>query len=702
ICSFEFLLGNPDRLSEATAEQWDLLIIDEAHHLGWDVEEPDAEWVAAKLLSDHSRGLLLLTATPRQQGLETQFGLLHMVDPDRFDNFEEYREQAGHMKESAQLARQIHEGKATKKVLDELAALFPEDEDLLKSIEKVRKGKGKEAPHLLRSLIDRHGTGRVLIRNRRERLQGFPERKLIASPMKATKEWIEELKSFDAEEIDELTMLYLATGRPPHTLASRGKWLREFLENLGDEKVLLICTAPEVVRALDRWLHKKTGMKRACFHEEMEIIERDRQAAWFADPEGPQILLCSEIGGEGRNFQFAHKLIIFDLPPHPDLLEQRIGRLDRIGQEHEIEIYVPYVEGTPEEVLFSWYAEGLESFTRAWNGGTPLLDALQDDIIACCRHYIPGAKTYEGRNAQLKKLIEKTKKMAAEVLEQERESVDTLVDLNSFDEDEGNRLAGEIAELDADPRLKDYFEALLDHFGIGHERHDADVVRLRTTAQSYVDSLPDLPPHSKRLATYKREVALRREELAFLTTDNPMVEEAMSYLLDRNEGRASIAQWVGSPQKSGMRLQLLYILEPTAPPALEAERYLPVQPIEVVLDHQGNLISDEEEIKRKSLSAMPEHEVASQLEALQEFLPPLIEKAHDHVARLAQPAIKKALKEAKARMEEEQDRLVELHRVNPMMPEAEIVAHKEKMRATLAVLKDAEPRLDAVRMVFLR
>ena len=53
-------------------------------------------------------------------------------------------------------------------------------------------------------------------------------------------------------------------------------------------------------------------------------------------------------------------------------------------------------------------------------------------------------------------------------------------------------------------------------------------------------------------------------------------------------------------------------------------------------------------------------------------------------------------------MEEEQDRLVELHRVNPMMPEAEIVAHKEKMRATLAVLKDAEPRLDAVRMVFLR
>ena len=59
-----------------------------------------------------------------------------------------------------------------------------------------------------------------------------------------------------------------------------------------------------------------------------------------------RILICSEIGSEGRNFQFAHHLVLFDLPLDPELLEQRIGRLDRIGQTSEIHVHVPFVVGS--------------------------------------------------------------------------------------------------------------------------------------------------------------------------------------------------------------------------------------------------------------------------------------------------------------------------------------------------------------------
>ena len=59
----------------------------------------------------------------------------------------------------------------------------------------------------------------------------------------------------------------------------------------------------------------------ALFHEDLSLIQRDRNAAYFANPEGAQILLCSEIGSEGRNFQFAHHLVLFDLPLNPELLE---------------------------------------------------------------------------------------------------------------------------------------------------------------------------------------------------------------------------------------------------------------------------------------------------------------------------------------------------------------------------------------------
>ena len=56
---------------------------------------------------------------------------------------------------------------------------------------------------------------------------------------------------------------------------------------------------------------------------------------------GAQVLLSSSIGSEGRNFQFACHLVLFDLPENPDLLEQCIGRLDRIGQTRDVQIYVP-------------------------------------------------------------------------------------------------------------------------------------------------------------------------------------------------------------------------------------------------------------------------------------------------------------------------------------------------------------------------
>lgn len=88
---------------------------------------------------------------------------------------------------------------------------------------------------------------------------------------------------------------------------------------------------------LDKYLRERIGLRSAVFHEYLSIIERDRAAAYFTDPEqGARLLVCSEIGSEGRNFQFAHHLLMFDLPGHPDLLEQRIGRLDRIGQTQPV------------------------------------------------------------------------------------------------------------------------------------------------------------------------------------------------------------------------------------------------------------------------------------------------------------------------------------------------------------------------------
>ena len=103
------------------------------------------------------------------------------------------------------------------------------------------------------------------------------------------------------------------------------------------------------------------------------MVQRDRYAAWFAEEDGARLLICSEIGSEGRNFQFAHHLVLFDLPLNPELLEQRIGRLDRIGQTQTIHLHVPFLEGSPQEVLAKWYHEGLHAFEQNMPGGHALL-----------------------------------------------------------------------------------------------------------------------------------------------------------------------------------------------------------------------------------------------------------------------------------------------------------------------------------------
>src|SRR5690606_35398971 len=93
------------------------------------------------------------------------------------------------------------------------------------------------------------------------------------------------------------------------------------------------------------------------------------------------ILLCSEIGSEGRNFQFAHHLVLFDLPLHPELLEQRIGRLDRIGQSKDIQIHIPYLGNSPQQVIVRWFHEGLNAFEESFEGGNEISKLFGERLL---------------------------------------------------------------------------------------------------------------------------------------------------------------------------------------------------------------------------------------------------------------------------------------------------------------------------------
>ena len=129
-------------------------------------------------------------------------------------------------------------------------------------------------------------------------------------------------------------------------------------------------------------LSARAQLASGVFHEELSAARRDTEVARFRADDGPSILVSTEAGGEGRNFEFCHRLVLYDLPWKPSTVEQRIGRLDRIGRRIPVEIvYFRPASGIGADVVRLFERLGL--FREPMAGVEPQLahveSALEDD-----------------------------------------------------------------------------------------------------------------------------------------------------------------------------------------------------------------------------------------------------------------------------------------------------------------------------------
>ena len=148
------------------------------------------------------------------------------------------------------------------------------------------------------------------------------------------------------------------------------KLLREVWAKEPRAKVLVFTEAGDTLESLQVKLRLEQ-VEALAYHGELPLAERDRQVARFRDPDGPKVLLSTEVGGEGRNFQFAHHLVNYDLPWSPATMEQRIGRLDRIGQSQSVEIHVFEAPGTFSADVLVVLRDAVGVFGETWVGSMP-------------------------------------------------------------------------------------------------------------------------------------------------------------------------------------------------------------------------------------------------------------------------------------------------------------------------------------------
>lgn len=432
LASLDLLNKESSSLEAALKENWDLVIVDEAHQLiTLEAEAPETLKFFWKL-SESVKSLLFLTATPYRFGEE---------------NFE-----------------------------------------LLMNLLKTS-----------------HDYPIAYIHNRRDIIQGFPQRLLLKY----------ELKNQSPEA-----------------------WLENFLSESPSEKILLLCKSEERATEIYKFLSEKTGYSSALFVESMDLLHRDKQAAWFASEEGARILVCSEMGSEGRNFQFCHDMILVDLPDNPDLLEQRIGRLDRIGQSEDVKIHVPYEKNSDLHFLLRLYEEVFGIFTKPCPFAFKVFDRIQELLP---KDLSASWKKFRDKAVDIYEEEEKT------YLKKVQKSVDDL----SFNAQRAQEILHTIKRFEKSELSDVVFEGLMEHFGVSHDDFGLErTIKLGSESLMFVENFPHLGAFEEKAITFDRNIALLREDIEFLTLEHPLYQSTLDYFFGQESGLAGVSFTKDVPARS--------------------------------------------------------------------------------------------------------------------------------------------------------
>jgi ATP-dependent helicase HepA len=697
LTSIDFLASDPRRAVQAVAAGWDMLVVDEAHHLEWSEVAPSREYQVVDDLSRQAAGLLLLTATPEQLGIESHFARLRLLDPDRYHDLASFEAESKDYQTTAEVAEKLHaETPLTKKDIASLRRLLAHDARLEQRLTELNQDSAEARSEVLEDLLDMHGPGRVLFRNTRAGMRGFPKRTLRLARLESGAEaehWLDHVSTEfanDAGNAQLQTTLDLA--KDPRVL-----WLAKLLQELDPQKVLVIARTIEKAEAIDGALRRHLTLKTGIFHEGLTLLQRDRNAAWFAEPDGARLLICSEIGSEGRNFQFAHHLVLFDLPFNPELLEQRLGRLDRIGQTADIQIHVAYLAHSPQEVLARWYHEGLNAFESNLEGGNELLRQFGRAVHDLALEFPVADRT--GTEAELAELLKRTKTAREEIRRRLEQGRDRLLELNSFRPAIAQRIISQIQEQDGEPELEDYLLDVFDHFGVHIEELAPHTWQLSPHGIT-TDSFPAMPAEGM-IATCDRRRALGREDVGFLTWDHPMVSGAMELLLSTETGNCAFAVLPTANDRT-MLLECLFFLEAIAAPHLHTDRFLPPTPVRLVITHKFADVTEvfSDDAWEANLQKGSPHKLLENADITRRILPEMIGAATRLAETQAATRRQSALTEMDHRLGHELQRLMMLQQVNDHIRPQEIKLAQAQQEELASALRASRLRLDSLRLIW--
>ena len=617
LCSSGWI-ANPKWAELCVAVDWDLIILDEAHHAR---RHRSGETTRLyRLIRDLAepryfsrRAMLFLTATPMQLDTHELYSLVELIDPALFpseEHFERHCREAPGLSQLAEILSK-HGFPLPDEDPDETVRKVAKWLELDKDMARKRLTAGSEERNaLIAEMADRHLLSEVMIRNRKAVVGGFMPRaasrwsveltveertalqaveeyvefgfklaegahnstlgfvmvtfqKLMASSIAAIKESLskrrervqradsgssesdaelEERLGYDdnASEVvgaaggghldeskAELALLDRAIAFLDRvTVDSKARVLIEELSKLFDDdlgtKVLLFTQFRETQRFLAEQLTAE-GWGVNVFHGQMSPQEKDNSVERFRNGTGPQVLISTEAGGEGRNFQFCHILVNYDLPWNPMRVEQRIGRVDRFGQEHAVSIFNLWVKDTIEERVLDVLEKRIKVFEETVGGLDPILGDTESDITRILR--IAGQKQEEAFKEFGRQMEDRVRRARAA----ESQLGDFIMDTKSYRKEIAERIAGQPSPIGNDDLERFIGQLLAD--ARTYIKRRGDIYELTFNGEILESERKYLAGRQNLSAVFRADHRPDSEDIEFMAFGHPIVDSITAKVL---------------------------------------------------------------------------------------------------------------------------------------------------------------------------
>jgi ATP-dependent helicase HepA len=510
-------LASRRRLTEqAVASGIDLLVVDEAHHLRRPPGHPgNEEYRAVAPIAALGRHVLLLTATPLEDDAHGFFRLLQLLRPEEFPEGSAFEER---------LARR---------------------EPLPPCTSATRRADIGGLPPRVPAPVDLHGPewlpGWQLLHRLAQTMRSQPAANAVEERRKADRV-VRALASPAAlaavvdRNDDPLRALIGEAERAD----PRVRWLVEQAAHWqqAGEKTLVFVAHRETLEHLKGEIERQGRARVGLFHEDLAPERRDIEVAQFRLSEGPGLLISTEAGGEGRNFEFCRRLILFDLPWNPAVVEQRIGRLDRIGRTLPTEIvYFRPPLGFGRAVAALYEAIGL--FTEPLGG---MERELRHVARAVEREALTGPEEVDP--AAFAAVLEEAQEAHGRVQQAAYHELHRDPYLPAMAPEILSRVPPELDALNEDLVMR-----ALHRFGFETDVQSGQRSwMIEFGYEALLDQLPGVPAGSRWLGTFSREEAVEHETLDFFATGHPLVEGVLTELEEGRRGRVALLQ---VPEENG-------------------------------------------------------------------------------------------------------------------------------------------------------